>query len=708
MKLTLSTLCLTLLISSIPIVFSQDVARADTFQPCSPQTGMFIGSVGSPVADDIGSETRSQLAHQWLQHMMEPLQATGNGGAITPSQRYASDYEGVVSGTFTLASPTEIVSDSPLTVVTPRPLPDSYRGIVNGTSTYQSARYEVRAYLLVDIEYEHPAVIPASVGDDGTWTLDLSPIPQDRAGSWVFRLFDTLTDELVGQQWPQPEAYENIVVQSYIVADIPYLQDSQPARADNTWSFPFIGQGAKMFRLYNTSTNQILAEYYVLERTGLIRSYEYVPGQEGYGTSRAFNSYTYDQALALLVAIGSDDRILADELLQGLQSVQVTSGPFKGAFPSYADQRNPQVADTNFYTGANAIIAYAIARYYQAYGNQGGVQSMLEGVLSFIETQKTLTGPASGLYRGGGSMPTEGAAQYLTWHSTEHNIDLWHTFELTGRLLGGVYTEKSRDLSRDIIDKLWNTSEQRFNQGFQDTYYALDTASWGAIFLAAIGDYQKASQSLQAVEAYKLTYDGVMGYGPYLDYSSTPSVWFEGTFGAALAQRVVHDSATSAAAETLRNTYVAQGVNGAWQYVQVADTVNQFTDAFSVASTAWYLLATDYASSIWSECLITILDSTDEVIGFPAEKPISNKERLNVSVSRIDGGDNSDDGSRNEDRVEPPVTSHGSQSSPDPAEDSRPKDVEGTPAIFFAAAFTVLVIGVLGYIGYIAMARYVR
>lgn len=688
-------------------VFTVQPVSANGALVCSAQSGLFVASNTSPVASDVGAQARSAAAFQWLERMMDPSQAMSDGSSITPSMQYASEYQGSVSGTFTLANPTPIVSDTPLTVTSPRPLADSYRGIVTGTSSYVGARYQVKAYLLVDIEYEQPSVIPATVGDDGSWTLDLSPIPPERAGSWVFRLYDTNTMQLVGQGWPQLETYQDIVVQAYSVTDTAYLQDSQPARADNTWSFPSVGQGIKMFRLFNTSSNEILTEYYQTERTGLIRSYEYRPGQDGYGTARAFNSYLYDQALALLVAVGAENKPLADELVAGFAAVQVTTGPFAGAFPSYANQRNPANAGTDYYTGANAIMAYALARYVEAYGNQGGAQTMLENVLGFIETQKTLSGPAAGIYRGGGSMTIEGTPTYRPWHSTEHNIDLWHTYELVGRLIDPAYTEKARDLSTAIIDTLWNEPEQRFNQGFQDTNYALDTASWGAIFLAAVGEYEKAAQSLQAAEAYAITYDGISGYKPYLASSSTPSVWFEGTFGVALAQRFVDTTTNSLAAQTLRNTYGAQDANGAWQYVQVADTANEFADAFSVASTAWYLLATDYADVMWSECIIPAV-SSEEVPGRDTPKTPVTQIDATIPVAQERTGS---DSTRTESRLEPLPQREESQI--DGPQRQQPSENETDSSEKIVQTIVIAVVGVvglgfIGYLGYSVLTRFIR
>lgn len=408
-----------------------------------------------------------------------------------------------------------------------------------------------------------------------------------------------------------PETYENLELRYYLVTDDEYLQSSQAARADNQWAFTANNNsGTKLFRLVDTNTSEILAEYYEPETNGLIRSYEYLPGQDGYGTSRVHNSYMYDQALALMVAIGAGDRPLADELLSGLAAVQVSSGPAAGAFPASTDQLNSTDTDDSYYTGGNAVVLYALTRYVEAYGNSNNAVTMLQNGLRYIATVKTASGPAAGLYEGGRIL-NGGSLDDVSWHSTEHNLDLWHVFERAGRVLNdAMLTAEADALSERIVALLWNTSENRFNQGYNDTERALDTTSWGSIFLAAIGEYDKAVQSVANAEAY--VYDGTRatGYTPYLRPDSIPTVWYEGTFGVALAHHVLGNQ--TAHTGVVNNAIYGQQANGAFPYADDADLANGRTDANSVASTAWFLLGTAYPSAIWNECRADAAAAVDE------------------------------------------------------------------------------------------------
>lgn len=592
------------LVSGFFIAFNpSDVKASVPLQAalCDGQTGLFKGVAAIEPEQYGGSKEKAAAAHTWLEKMMEPPGSAEDGSIITLNQPYDAAYTGPVAGTFELANPPPKVSESPLQVASPAQVGDNYRGFVSGVSTQVGSDFEVRAYLMVDIEYHQAEVIATPVGEDGSWTVDLSPVSPERQGSWRFRLYEKSTNTQVGLSWPRSETYQNITIEAYSVADIEYLQHVQPARADNTWSFPSMGTGEKLFKIVNTATGDVLGQYTNTVRTGLVRSYDYLPGQDGHGTDREYNSYAYDQALALLVALGAQDKALADELLGGLAATQESSGEVAGAFRSYTDQRNIMGGGQDYYVGSNSFVAYALLKYYQTYGDQYDVVVMIERVLAFFERHKTTEGGAAGLYRGG-MVTRDDHLRPVMWHSTEHNTDLWHVFELTGRMLDEAYIIKADMLAETIVDTLWSESNQRFDQGFGDDYKALDTASWGAIFLAATGDYERAAVALAATSDYKVTRGANAGYTIYDNPSSYPTIWLEGTFGVGLAQRYFLYPSRDVFNQTIDDTQSLQAEGGAWQYTLDYDAEEERTDAYSVASTAWYLLTTEYPDMMWSEC----------------------------------------------------------------------------------------------------------
>ena len=577
-------------------------SAAITPSVCDADDGLFVHSRVSSLTKPV-EQVRQAAALGWLRSMMQPLATSGDGSSITPDQEYADGYSGQMSGTIDLATAHPTSSSSPLTVVSPSVFPDKYRGIVTGTANIQTpGTYEVRAYLMADIEYYQPAAIPAVVASDGSWSINLGPVKKSSAGEWHFRLYNKTTNVQVGDSWPRPLVYSDIQMQYYLVADVPYLQQTKPLPVNNTWEFTASdASGRKMFRIVNTTTNAVLAEYYQPATFGLIRSYEYLPGQDGYGTARAQRSYTYDQALALLVAIGAGDRNLALTLLGGLQAVQVQSGLFEGAFPARVDQLNPEAEDPEYYTGVNAFVAYALSRYVEEYGDVDSARPMLEANLAYLDTMRSDTGAGSGLYRGGARV-RNGVTTQISWYSTEHNTDLWHTFERAGRVLArdDLRREAAR-LAPVVVQKLWNQPQNRFDQGLGDDAKALDTASWGSTFLSAIGEYDKAEAALAATDEYARTVGSVGGYTPYILPGSVPTVWHEGTYGVALAHMIAGNTARLQG--IFDQSAPGQKPNGAFAYAEIADPANELTDANSVASTAWYYLTANSPRMMWSECM---------------------------------------------------------------------------------------------------------
>ena len=431
------------------------------------------------------------------------------------------------------------------------------------------------------------------------------------------------TGELKGSfqlsQHAAKPAYSDLSIESYAFTDTLYLTGRQPATASQTFRFPNSKKGHKLLRLVNTRTGKVLAEYFEPTLSGLIRSYEFSPGQDGYDTRRAHYSFTYDQALALLVAIGADDKAMADKLAAGLISIQVTSGQSQGAFPSSAHQLNPQLVQPRYYTGGIAFALYALIRYQERYGNINNVNQAIQRAFQWVQSKKTTTGPGAGLYRGGTNLRDDDAAKpfEITWHSTEHNTDLWHVFERAARVFkNDSYRQEADALAKAITEKLWNTAEHRFDQGLGDHNKALDTASWGSIFLQATGQYDKAEAALAYSRHFTLSRGSTKGFTPYLTGTYTPTVWLEGTFGVTHAYNIAGQKKQAQA--TVQDAAPAQNSHGAWLYVTDVDTANQMTNAYSVASTAWYLLATAYPDAIWSEC------RTDERPAAPPSRQLGN------------------------------------------------------------------------------------
>lgn len=585
-------------------------APAPAVAICSPN-GIFTQIKTKMQHSDLS--VRQQAAKRWLSQMMKPLGAnTIGGGTITADQAYGYTHTGTMTGRFTVeAAGYPVITTTNLSLDNEAQAAEGYRGAVTGKAKLpQPGTYEVRAYLYTDSEYAQPDATVGTVRPDGSWELSTTAVDPDFKGVWHFRLYDTATGLEVGESWPRPAKYQDLELRYYLETDSRYLQSTQSASASNTFAFTANNNvGHKIFQLVNTKTGAILAEDYRPPVSGLIRSYEYLPGMDGYGTSRQQNTYTYDQALALLVAVAANDRTMADELLRGLSQIQVQNGEFAGAFPSSSEQNNPTNVDKTYYTGGNAFVLYALTRYVEAYGDVNNATSMLRNGLSYIDKVRTVSGDAAGLYQGGRGYRDDGSPRQITWHSTEHNTDLWHVLERASRVLKDTTLKQKADsLAKAIVEKLWNDQTGRFRQGFQDEAQALDTASWGSVFLSAVGEHEKAVRSAANTKAYAHTSARATGFTPYVGRAdSVPTVWYEGTYGVALAHAALGDQAELQ--DVITKSMVGQRPGGGFPYADDADVPNGRSTATSVASTAWFLLATAYPEGIWSECRYAAVDN---------------------------------------------------------------------------------------------------
>ena len=180
--------------------------------------------------------------------------------------------------------------------------------------------------------------------------------------------------------------------------------------------------------------------------------------------------------------------------------------------------------------------------------------------------------------------------------------------EVTGDARWSAAADRIRDA---LLRVAWDKDLGQFDQGFspggqRDAVRALDCASWGALFLLATGETEKAHQALRNVEQYYAASDGgAVGYRPYFEdhifpgfevgrfyfpdnprkqWRELPLVWSEGSLGVALAYlRAGQPDRTRQIIDGLRPLQVpSSGMRYASRSVP-----HQMTDAPSIAGSAW-------------------------------------------------------------------------------------------------------------------------
>jgi len=560
--------------------------------------------------------TNTKACLEFIESQLQQIKYPATtASVIRPAREWLPGYTGPVSGTFTLADVGYATQQlCPITITNPAgAIPDDYRGPVTGFAGGAYAGHTVLAFLNAG-GTENIVGPQAAVGPDGTFSLDLAPVPPGAPGSWNFALQDPGTFAWpVGAYWPSPPAYADLTVQGWVITDTGYLVASQPARADHTFAFPASRPGRKMFILYDTAAGANIAVH--VPASGGVRSYLLAPGEPGYGTGLAGQGYSYDQAMCLIAAIAAGQAGLAGQLAGGLLQFQTAAGGFLFSGP----QLSPGYGDPVYRTGAHAIATYALLAYLQAYPRDTShdYAAAARQALGWLATQKEASGPQAGLFRGGqggyvGPGQVDPGAP-ITSCATEHQFDIWHAFVKASIVLADDgWLKDAANLAEVIWTLLYDPRRQRFCQGYDpgtglDAGDPLDMHSWGAIWARCNGrpDVAAAVLSSAALEPFVVSDGAITGYQPQYasdpsgDYpGAAPTIWSEGTFFTAYALSQAGQAA--AAKSVIAGIDPAQQPDGSFAYCSIHDPVYNLSPSRCVIGPAWAVLA-NLGTGIWQD-----------------------------------------------------------------------------------------------------------
>jgi hypothetical protein len=597
----------------VVVVFVDMRVRAAIVIILAATTSAMFGVGTEHTASATSSPAAVGAAWGWLQGQLNTATTISSDSVITSAAQYPSSWTGAVSGTFTLSGvPTPSIDNaSPIVIDAPTTVGGDYRGPVTGHVTLggDPDRWIVQVLRRSDEAQMTQVPLQALVAADGSFSLDLSQVAPQPAGSWGFEILDAQNSySVTGPAWPTPGSFHGLIVQAYVTTDTSYLIASEPALADGTFTFPTSAPGAKSFQLRDAATNNVLAEW--APHTGLVRSFDVAVGDPAYGLT-----YTYDQALSLLCALSLHDSATAATLAAGLVSLQTTGGAQDGGFVESAAALNPGAAVPEYRTGIHSIATYALLRYLQSLpvsdGDRAAIAADATRAVTWLLHQQVATGTMAGLVTGGaGAYSADGSSfdpsATIDWTSTEHDLDAWHTLGLAATVLDDSdYHTAANQLQDAIYNLLWQPAEQRFLQGWTptgaDDTDPLDVDAWGAIFFDAISRPDLADAALTHTALFAASNGGLSGYAPSLPLSDPPLIWFEGTAGVALAQQRNSDTQL---ASTLTDLDRAQRADGSLPGANLKDTAAGMTDAPAAAATAWFILANQAAigdASIWDE-----------------------------------------------------------------------------------------------------------
>ncbi len=339
--------------------------------------------------------------------------------------------------------------------------------------------------------------------------------------------------------------------------------------------------------------------------------------------------FIYDQAVGAIAWMLAGETETARRLLTHIASYQNEDGSFGFSFNGRGC--NQEDADS-FYdatyirSGTISWIAYAFVMYYRVTGEDQFLDAAKRAADYLLSQQQVqdAADPRDGLIRGGSGTYTRVDSTFkpgqIEWVSVEHNIDAYFLMRDLAEATGNDdYARAAMEIRQGLLEQLWNEEKGRFDRGLgadgqRDTADTLDAASWGAIFLTAIGETEKAQRSLDFAHA---TYgewtdrlwdyhpgwaDRLWGYKPdagnveAINWDYRYIVWSEGSLGMAIAYMKLdgtanRDRARAIIAEMAKLQEIPDANGGLLYAVYAGYEADDFARAPSVAGTGWFVMA---------------------------------------------------------------------------------------------------------------------
>lgn len=513
-----------------------------------------------------------------------------------------------ITGKLTITNTNEPVTQRQISFINPTSFKNNWKAPIQGRVINTTLNnHIVRVYRRSDVDY----LVSGDLAVDNT-TGDFTFSGSFGISQLVFKLFDN-TGNLIYTHVnsDNQDTYSDLRLDLYYVTDIPYLIRSMDLKVGSSYTFPDIDSNAKSYlNLVRKSTNQILSKTRL--KGELPRSYIVEPNQSGYGTPFASKSYLYDASLALIaLSKNTVKKNTCIEIAKGIVNSQLPNG----AFPFSTNHVSPDSADAYIRNGGTAWTAYGLAYFLKEnplIENKDIYLTSLTDCLSYLISQRNFT-TQHGLIRGG-SGRYEGdifnPSYQITWVSTEHNIDAYFAFKKAYDVTGNAsYLTIANDISSAIQSYLYDGSTRMYQglsaDGSPDTSDALDINSWGSMFWSAIGRSDVAGILLNRAEQYYFCYDEVnsaKGYKPYsasLGYpSAKDTVWFEGSFGVALAYYKLGNIAKYK--QILNELELFRESDGSFRYATLRDDIYEISDKKSLCSTCWSIMVKEYPDLFWS------------------------------------------------------------------------------------------------------------
>lgn len=327
----------------------------------------------------------------------------------------------------------------------------------------------------------------------------------------------------------------------------------------------------------------------------------------------------YDAALVALVLLRRARRDDAARVLLGVARTQRADGAVPFSITPGAEEECARYVRS----GAAAWCGYAAAELLDAGAWSGGDR---DRVVAFghriaaylLARQVDRDDPRQGLILGGegthvadvddgGAITSRFVPGVATWCSSEHNIDAYFFLRRFGTIVERAEYIAAADRVRAALFRSFDEAAGQLAAGVSETgldrTWALDAASWGAVFLLAVGEVGRGARSARVADERFASLDpvrGVAGHRPFASgpifanervaarfhprtWDALPAVWPEGSAGVALA---AHRSGESARARAIIDALESLRDRGALPGF-TRDVPLNFDVEPSVAGSAW-------------------------------------------------------------------------------------------------------------------------
>ncbi|MFV0461026.1 MAG: hypothetical protein ACK5MT_19910 [Actinomycetales bacterium] len=623
------------LLATVPatgITFRDDAAtagRTSTYRVAALDSAGVSGQLGPGATVTTTDETLSarSRALAWLRAQQGP----GQEFTVTLDQTYPAGHLGPVAGT--VSDPARIphpVREVPW-IGFDQPYSQDYQGPVAGSYAHvdDPAAFHVETWSRPPVAGE-PEYLQGSypLAPDGSWNSGTQVMHPGVKTAYLVRSVDGTR---VARSGTGARQISGVSVHVVIRTDRDYLVGSTPLSEDGSWQLPWVevpSSGTLIARLVNEDTGRVVGSSdwpAPSADEGLVRSFR-VPfddsargtGADGTGYPVERRSWVYDDALAAIAFTSAGDFEPAARVLSRLSQIQNADG----SLPFSYDLSHALPADGYVRSGTVAWAGTAALVYEQRTGDSSYRHLAVRSGEYLLAHQVSRANgfskrdPRYGSVLGGSGSYDENGGYTdapVSWAATEHNIDAYFLLRDLGYATGDERFSTAAELVKtSLLEHHWNAAEGRFNQGVGDTAESLDLASWGGLFLLAVGERDKAAQSAHWMTRFGVRGQSVAesgyaspgpidGYQPYLaGYPNPPQlVWAEGTWGAILFSLRSGQDVT-ADLESMHRLQAADPDGGVVQVTRSAPSVPyEFHVWPSVAGSAWQAIVSTDPGLLW-------------------------------------------------------------------------------------------------------------